>query len=129
VVMLSPPNQGSEVTELLFDLPLYRLFSGPVGLQLRTTPDSLPNQLAPISGDIGVIAGVRSSDPWFSLFIDERSDGKVTINNAKLSEMSDFLVVKHGHTYIMNSLNVIEQIRHFLVNGKFNRGKSTDVRK
>ncbi len=129
VVMLSPPNKGSEVTELLFDLPLYRLFSGPVGLQLRTTPDSLPNQMAPIAGDIGVIAGARSSDPWFSMFIDEQSDGKVTIDNTKLTEMSDFLIVKHGHTYIMNSLNVIEQIHHFLINGKFDQDKPIGRRK
>ena len=102
VVMLSPPNQGSEVTELLFKLPLYRLFSGPVGLQLRTTADSLPNQMEPVKAEIGIIAGARSSDPWFSMFLNERSDGKVTINNTKLDEMCDFLVVRHGHTYIMN---------------------------
>lgn len=129
VVMLSPPNKGSEVTELLFNLPLYRMFSGPVGLQLRTTPDSLPNQMTPIAGEIGVIAGSRSSDPWFSMFLKEQSDGKVTISNTKLSEMTDFLIVQHGHTYIMNSLQVIEQVRHFLINGSFDKDKSIGGRK
>jgi len=108
---------------------LYRLFAGPVGTQLRTTPDSLPNRLEAIDAEVGVITGSRSSDPWFSLFLNEQSDGKVTISNTKLTEMRDFLVVPHGHTYIMNSARVIKQVRCFLENGKFNQSKSSRGRK
>lgn len=124
IVMLSPPNRGSEVAELLCKLPLYKLFSGPVGKQLRTASDSLPNSMRPVDAEIGVIAGERSSDPWFSVFLKERSDGKVTIENTRLNEMRDFIVVRHGHTYIMNSRLVLDQIEHFLKHGGFMPGTS-----
>lgn len=124
IVMLSPPNRGSVVADMLLKMKFYRKFSGPVGFQLGTHKDSLPNSLTPINAEIGVIAGTQSSDPWFSAFISEPSDGKVTVNNTRLDEMRDFIVVRHGHTYIMNSRQVLEQIGCFLAEGKFLPGTS-----
>lgn len=129
VVMLSPPNRGSVVADMLLKLKLYRKFSGPVGHQLGTHKESLPNSLKPVNAEIGVIAGTLSSDPWFSAFIHEPSDGKVTVSNTMLDEMRDFIVVRHGHTYIMNSRQVMEQISHFLSNGQFLPGTSELSRK
>jgi len=124
VVMLSPPNRGSVVADMLLKMKLYRMFSGPVGRQLGTHRESVPNSLKPVNAEIGVIAGTLSSDPWFSAFIHEPSDGKVTVSNTMLDEMRDFIVVRHGHTYIMNSRQVVEQISYFLSNGKFLPGTS-----
>ncbi len=129
VVMLSPPNRGSVVADMLLKMKLFRMFSGPVGFQLGTNKESLPNSLKPVSAEIGVIAGEQSSDPWFSAFINEPSDGKVTVNNTMLDEMRDFIVVRHGHTYIMNSRQVVEQIGHFLTEGSFLPGTSQLPRK
>jgi hypothetical protein len=64
---------------------------------------------------------VSSSDPWFSPVIPGDDDGKVSVESAKLDEMSDFLTVPSGHTFIMRDETVIRQILHFLREGRFSR--------
>ena len=119
IVMLSPPNKGSEVADLLKDWKLYQWMTGPAGQALGTTPNSTPNSLKPIKAPIGIITGKRSSDPWFSPFIPGDDDGKVSVESAKLKEMTGFLVVDAGHTFIMHNTIVIEQIKQFLAQGRF----------
>lgn len=119
IVMLAPPNQGSEIVDILKEYSVYDMAMGPAGQALGTAPDSLPNQLKPIKGEIGVIAGNFSSDPWFSPLIPGDDDGKVSVERTKLDEMQDFWVVDSGHTFIMRNDQVIEQVVSFLRDGKF----------
>ena len=119
IVMLSPPNKGSEIADQLKEFKLYQFVTGPAGQQLGTTEDSVPNQLDPIGGEIGVIIGNSTSDPWFSWLIPGEDDGKVSVARARLEEMKDFLVVEQGHTFIMKKPQVIKQIVHFLKHGAF----------
>jgi len=60
VVMLGPPNQGSEVIDRYADWPGFEWFSGPAGMQLGTGEASLPRSLGPAHFDVGIIAGNRS---------------------------------------------------------------------
>lgn len=119
IVMLSPPNKGSEIVDRLKELKLFQFVTGPVGQQLGTDASSLPNQLKPIKGEIGIVIGNSTSDPWFSWLIPGDDDGKVSVASSKLNEMKDFLIVEHGHTFIMRKDDVINQIQHFLINGEF----------
>lgn len=119
IVMLSPPNKGSEIADELKQFSLYQFVTGPVGQQLGTDEGSLPNRLEPIEGEIGVITGNSTSDPWFSWLIPGEDDGKVAVARARLDEMKDFLVVEHGHTFIMYEPDVITQVQHFLKHGRF----------
>ena len=121
VVMLSPPNHGSEVVDLLKDYTIYQIVLGPAAQQLGTDKNSLTERLRPVKGEIGIITGVSSSDPWFSPVIPGNDDGKVSVESAKLDEMSDFMTVPNGHTFIMRDESVIKQILHFLREGTFNR--------
>ena len=68
VVMLSPPNQGSEAADVLKETPLYRWFNGPAGQQLTTGPDSLPARLGPVHYPVGIITGNQSAfyDAWMA---------------------------------------------------------------
>lgn len=125
IVMLSPPNQGSEIAELLKDQPAYRIATGPAGQQLGTGSGSVPRRLAPIPGEIGIITGDSSLDPWFSPFIPGADDGKVAVQNAQLAEMSDFLVVSNSHTFIMRDEAVIARILAFLREGRFSTGQGS----
>lgn len=119
VVMLSPPNQGSEVADKLRNNLLYKWATGPAGQQLGTTLDSVPNQLGPVDFTVGVIAGSRSLNPLFSTWIDGPSDGKVGVARSQVEGMADFLVVPRSHTYIMRSPRVIAQVARFLREGSF----------
>ena len=127
IVMLSPPNKGSEVTDRLQGSPWYKWTTGPSGQQLTTAPDSVPNQLKPIHYEIGIITGKRTLEPWFSQLIPGEDDGKVSVESARLTEMTDFLVVNHAHTFIMNSRFVKKQVSYFLQNGYFTRPDENQV--
>lgn len=127
IVMLSPPNQGSEIAEALRKQPVFRFATGPAGQQLGTGLESVPLRLAPIPGEIGIITGNTSLDPWFSPLIPGDDDGKVSVERARLAEMRDFLVVSNGHTFIMRDDSVITQILGFLRDGRFERGQGSNA--
>ena len=121
IVMLAPPNKGSEVADGMKDGFLYQTFMGPNAQMLGTDNNSLPNRLKPIEGEIGIIAGAADGDPWFLPEIPGADDGKVAVERTKLAEMKDFLKVNSGHTFIMQDKEVIHQILYFLEYGYFNR--------
>lgn len=54
-------------------------------------------------------------------FIPGKSDGKVSVESAKLLGMKDFLVVHKTHSFIMNDKMVLSQITAFIKNGMFNK--------
>jgi pimeloyl-ACP methyl ester carboxylesterase len=122
IVMLSPPNQGSEIADHLKSYRLYHWVTGPAGQQLGTEKDSVPQQLTPVNATIGVIAGNESWNPLFSYLIPGPDDGKVAVDHARLAEMTDFLVVPASHTFIMDDDTVIAQTIHFLQYGRFDHG-------
>ena len=125
VVMLSPPNQGSEVAEHLQHNPLYRNFLGPAGQELGLAPDATPLQLGAADFDLGIICGGRTSDPWFAALFNGPNDGKVSVARARLAGMNDFLVLPHGHTFIMQQPDVILQVSRYLDKGSFSHSNSS----
>ncbi len=124
VVMLSPPNQGSEVADWVAENPILEGILGPSAEQLGTGPESVPRQLGPADFDLGIIAGNKTLNPLFSRMIPGADDGKVAVERTKVEGMNDFLVVPHSHTYIMMSDDVIAQVVHFLRHGQFRRDSS-----
>src|SRR5690348_5835454 len=80
VVMLAPPNQGSEVVDKLGWLFLFKWINGPAGNELGTDIHSTPNRLGPVTYPVGVIAGDRSINWINSLLIPGRDDGKVSVD-------------------------------------------------
>ena len=121
VVMLSPPNRGSEVVDKLKGTKIFKWLNGPAGQQLGTDDTSLPKTLAAPRYEVGIITGDRSINPFLSLLIPGKDDGKVSVENAKLEGMKDFLVVPEAHTFIMYDDDVLRQVAFFLKNGKFDR--------
>jgi triacylglycerol lipase len=119
VVMLSPPNGGSEMADLLTRMPLVRKTGGPNRRRLGTGPADIPALLGSVDFDLGVITGNRSYNPLFSSLIPGPDDGVVAVERAKVTGMTDFLVVPKTHTFIMNGRKVIEQTLKFLRDGSF----------
>jgi len=121
VVMLSPPNRGSEVVDSLKDWELYKWYDGPAGQQLGTGSDSLVMKLGPVDYPVGIITGDAPAffDFWLEDMIHGPGDGKVSVERAKIDGMRDFLVLPYSHSFIMAKMDVIEQTIHFLVNGTF----------
>ena len=119
VVMLGPPNQGSEVVDKLSHLRLFRWINGPSGSQLGTGQESVLSNLGPIRFECGVIAGDRSINLFLSRLIPGRDDGKVSIENAKVEGMTDFRVVHATHPLIMRDRKAIKHTLYFLLHGRF----------
>ena len=121
VVMLSPPNQGSEAVDKLKDYSLFKWLNGPAGQQLGTDKESLPNRIGPPYYEVGVITGDRTINPILSLLIPGKDDGKVSVERAKLMGMKDFLIVHKTHPFIMNDDDIIKQVIYFIENGRFEK--------
>ena len=119
VVMLSPPNKGSETVDYLGDYTFFEKIFGPAALQLSTDPDSFPNRLGPADFELGIITGDRSIDPISSWIIPGEDDGKVAIERTKLEGMADFLVMDVSHTFIMQQPEVVDEVIRFLQKGRF----------
>lgn len=118
VVMLAPPNRGSELVDKTRHWPGAELISGKAGLQLGTDAQSIPAQLGPVDFELGVVAGTGTMS-FFSAMLTDPDDGKLSIAETEVEGMDDFLVVKKSHHYIMTSDKVIENTKAFLLTGKF----------
>ncbi len=119
VVMLAPPNKGSEVVDRLSGLPGYVWFNGPAGKELGTGKNSVPNSLKGCDFELGVIAGSRSINIFLSMMLPKPDDGKVSVENTKLDGMADHRVMPVAHPFIMKNKGVIHQTIHFLKQGMF----------
>ena len=119
VVMLAPPNAGSELVDRLSGLELFRFINGPAGNQLGTAETSLPNSLPAVDYEVGIIAGNKSLNVIASALIGTENDGKVSTTSARLAGMTDYIVLPYTHTFMMRRSEVIDQTRHFLQQGVF----------
>ncbi len=119
VVMLAPPNQGSEVVDKLRNVPGFRLINGVAGLQLGTDSESIPANLGPVDFELGVIAGSRTFNPLLSQLLPNPDDGKVSVASTKVEGMTDHLTLPVTHTFMMRSQPVVEQVVQFIAHGHF----------
>lgn len=121
VVMLAPPNGGSEVADVLQEWlkpvkPLRELGTGALSV-----PRNLPRATFPL----GVIAGSRSHIPLFSRWMhDAPNDGVVAVERTRLEGMQDFLVLHRTHTFLPWAPDAIHQVYAFIAEGRFSASAS-----
>lgn len=118
VVMLAPPNQGSEVVDALRDVPGYRALNGPAGMQLGTDSASVPRRLGPVRADTAVIAGTRSINLILSTWLPNPDDGKVSVASTRVDNMCAFLAMPVSHPFIMQDDDVIAEVISYLGTGR-----------
>lgn len=122
VVMLGPPNTGSEFADFLNEnkilSPLFKGIFGPASQQLTTEHKHIDGD---ITYPLGIIAGNASINPLAPWVLDGEHDGIVPVERTKIDGMTDHITVKSTHSFMMFNPKVMEQAHHFLIHKKFKR--------
>lgn len=124
VVMLAPPNAGSELADLLDRLGLAAPLIGPVAPHLCTRrAPALDSMLGgPADYPLGIIAGSRARGPVPpGLVFAGPNDGKVAVAATHLAGEADHLVLPVSHPGMLVDGRVRAQMLHFLAHGRFHR--------
>lgn len=119
VVMLGPPNKGTEIVDKLSHVPGFHLINGDAGLQLGTSALSVPNKLGKADFDVGIIAGTQSINWILSSLIPDTDDGKVSVESTKVDGMNDHIEIPTTHVFMMRNDTVIAQVLYYLKSGQF----------
>lgn len=119
VVMLAPPNRGSELIDLFDGLAALSWVGGPAGMQLGKGHASVPRALPPVDFDLGVIAGTVALNPVTAARLPRPNDGKVSVESTRAEGMADHLTLPVSHTWMAVNPIVIAQTLTFLSRGRF----------
>ena len=120
VVMLSPPNQGSELSERFHDHSWYQALVGPAATSMqRITEKNALNKLTEFPEPLGIIAAYRDWSIWPESWLPSPNDGIVSVESMLLEGMDDLTLVNSGHAMMRYSSEVERQIINFLEHGRF----------
>lgn len=118
VIMLGPPNHGSPIVDKLYKYWMFKQLLGPAAQELMIRDEGIKYPLER-HYVVGIIAGNAGFVPFSTLFFGEENDGKVSVASTQMSGVDDYILLPVGHTFMMNSSMVKENIIRFLKTGQF----------
>ena len=114
MVMLAPPNRGSEIVDWSVRHPLIHRLLGPAGRELGS--EGFPRQLPDLAdgSEVAVIMGNRCSIPLFARLLEDDNDGIVSASKGRIPGLRGFAVVDADHTFIQMHPEVVRRCVRFL---------------
>jgi triacylglycerol lipase len=119
IVMLAPPNQGSEIVDWAKKFPLLHRILGPAGGALGKHEVLLTLPALPPHITAAVIMGNRGSIPLFRKLLGPENDGIVSAAGGRIPGLQGFSVVSADHTFIQTHPETIRLSLHFLKTGEW----------
>jgi pimeloyl-ACP methyl ester carboxylesterase len=120
LIMIAPPNRGATMAEYVDMFPISDVLLGPSGEEMAMGEDYLANLCGGVPDiEFGIIAGGRGDGEGYSSLLEGDDDGTVSVRTTYLPGAVDFLVLDHIHTFICDHQDTIDNVVHFLENGRF----------
>ncbi|MCC6785505.1 MAG: hypothetical protein IT457_21820 [Planctomycetes bacterium] len=119
-VFLATPQRGAKLAAVRHRLWPMRVVLGR-NAPLQLIPgDPLYTSLPPVTAErIGVLCGGKGDGVGWNRHLDGDDDGTVAVDEARLDEAHDTLVLRLGHTRITTAPQTLRQVLHFLAEGRF----------
>lgn len=122
-VMLGPPNHGASIAKNLAKTGLFALVTGKGGMELGPSWEEFEKTLCTPPIPFGIVAGKLEKPVVKNPLVGEESDFVVSLDEARLDGMADWLEVPVLHSFLMDDPRVQTQVLYFLTNGNFEKNE------
>lgn len=119
MVMLGPPNQGSDLARLAAGNSLVASLAAGAGRELVLHWDTIARQLQTPEFEYGIIAGGKGDDRGYTVLLEGDDDAVVRVAETRLDGADDFLVLPVRHSRMMRHPDVQAATLRFLREGRF----------
>lgn len=119
IVMLGPPNQGSELARRASQVWMLAALSQGAARDLVVDWDTVAPTLPVPPCPFGIVAGGTGNDDGYSPLLKGDDDAVVTVAETRLDGADDFFLVPVRHAAMMKSPTVQDAVTAFLTTGRF----------
>ena len=119
MVMLGPPNQGSELARMVAKISVLVALSNGAARELVLEWNKISQDLAVPPCPFGIVAGGKGDDRGYSSFLAGDDDAVVRVEETRLPGAHDFLILPVHHAAMMKNQSVQQATTAFLKTGRF----------
>jgi hypothetical protein len=119
MVMLGPPNQGSELARKVAKISVLAALSNGAARELVLDWNRISQDLAVPPCPFGIVAGGKGDDRGYSSFLAGDDDAVVRVEETRLPGSHDFLLLPVHHAAMMKNAGVQQATAAFLNTGRF----------
>lgn len=119
MVMLGPPNQGSELARMVAGVSLLAALSEGAARELVLDWNRVAKDLAITTCPFGIVAGGKGDARGYSVLLSGDDDAVVRVEETRLPGADDFLLLPVHHAAMMRSPGVQKATLDFLTSGRF----------
>ncbi len=119
MVMLGPPNQGSELARMVAKIGVLAALSHGAARELVLDWNRISQDLVVPPCPFGIVAGGKGDDQGYSSLLAGDDDAVVRVEETRLAGSHDFLLLPVHHAAMMKNPRVQQATASFLTTGRF----------